>query len=385
MLNRVKKLFKTKYVPYNPKYIELTEKDEQNIEKITSDIKKYIARSDEASGVAYHTRDAHAKGYCALKAEFEILDNLPKEYAQGLYAKPGVHEAVVRYSNGSSRVAADKKLGLAQGLAIKVFDVPGKKLAPGEEDSSNFDFNLINNPVFFCNRIEDYTYISKLFLELPKYADQGAKGKAKLAFNWLTNYGTQLPTKESFKTFKALGSFMAIEPKNTLLYDFHSQGVVRHGDYVAKIRVKPTQASLDHVKRRDLDVESKQEAIRPLILDEIREHDQVYEVQIQLARNSKKQPVEEITTEWKEEDAPFVTVARLTIPKQDVPDDGNFEIMENLSFTPFRCLEENRPIGNLQQSRLKAYEIASKTRHALNNVERREPKNLKETFDKNFF
>ena len=178
---------------------------------------------------------------------------------------------------------------------------------------------------------------------------------------------------------------MAIEPKNTLLYDFHSQGVVRHGDYVAKIRVKPTQASLDHVKRRDLDVESKQEAIRPLILDEIREHDQVYEVQIQLARNSKKQPVEEITTEWKEEDAPFVTVARLTIPKQDVPDDGNFDIMENLSFTPFRCLEENRPIGNLQQARLKAYQIASKTRHALNNVERREPKNLKETFDKNFF
>lgn len=292
---------------------------------------------------------------------------------------------MIRFSNGASRVSPDRKLGLAQGLAIKVFDVPGEKLAPGEEDSTTFDFNLINHPVFFCNRIEDYSYISKLFLELPDYAEKGARGKAKLAFNWLTNSGSRLPSKESFKTFKALGGFTMIEPKNTLLYDFHSQGVVRHGDYMAKIRVTPTEGSAQKVTRRELDVNAKQEAIRPLIIEEIREHDYQFDVQIQLCRNLKKQPIEEITTEWKESDAPFVTVATLTIPCQDVPDDGNFDIMENLSFTPFRCLAENRPIGNLQQSRLKAYQIASETRHRLNDVKRQEPKSIKQTFDKSFF
>ena len=381
----LKKIFKTKYVPYNPEYIQLTAEDERNIRTITDDIKSYIARSDKVSDINYHTRDAHAKGYCALKAKFEILDNIPKEYAQGLYSKSGIHDAVIRFSNGASRVSPDRKLGLAQGLAIKVFDVPGEKLAPGEEDSTTFDFNLINHPVFFCNRIEDYAYISKLFLELPEYAEKGARGRAKLAFNWLTNYGSSLPSKESFKTFKALNGFTMIEPKNTLLYDFHSQGVVRHGDYMAKIRVTPTAASTKKITRRDLDVDAKQEAIRPLIIEEIREHDYQFDVQIQLCRNLKKQPIEEITTEWKESDAPFVTVATLTIPCQDVPDDGNFEIMENLSFTPFRCLAENRPIGNLQQSRLKAYQIASETRHKLNDVKRQEPKSLKQTFDKSFF
>ena len=381
----LKKLFKAKFTPYDAKYIQLTAKDEQNIRTITDDIKSYITRSDKVSDVNYHTRDAHAKGYCALKAKFEILDNIPKEYAQGLYATSGIHDAVIRFSNGASRVSPDRKLGLAQGLAIKVFDVPGEKLAPGEEDSTTFDFNLINHPVFFCNRIEDYAYISKLFLELPDYAEKGARGKAKLAFNWLTNYGSRLPSKESFKTFKALGGFTTIEPKNTLLYDFHSQGVVRHGDYMAKIRVTPTEGSAQKVTRRELDVNAKQEAIRSLIIEEIREHDYQFDVQIQLCRNLKKQPIEEITTEWKESDAPFVTVATLTIPCQDVPDDGNFEIMENLSFTPFRCLAENRPIGNLQQSRLKAYQIASETRHKLNDVKRQEPKSLKQTFDKSFF
>ena len=381
----LKKIFKTKYVPYNPEYIQLTAEDESNIRTITDDIKSYISRSDKVSDINYHTRDAHAKGYCALKAKFEILDNLPKEYAQGFYAQSGIHDAVIRFSNGASRVSPDRKLGLAQGLAIKVFDVPGEKLAPGEEDSTTFDFNLINHPVFFCNRIEDYAYISKLFLELPDYPEKGVRGKAKLAFNWLTNYGSSLPSKESFKTFKALNGFTMIEPKNTLLYDFHSQGVVRHGDYMAKIRVTPTAASTKKITRRDLDVDAKQEAIRPLIVEEIREHDYQFDVQIQLCRNLKKQPIEELTTEWKELDAPFVTVATLTIPCQDVPDDGNFDIMENLSFTPFRCLAENRPIGNLQQSRLKAYQIASQTRHKLNDVKRQEPNSLKETFAKDFF
>lgn len=381
----LKKLFKTKYVPFEAKYIALTVEDERNIKTITDDIKSYIGRSDKASNVDYHTRDAHAKGYCALKAKFEILENIPKEYAQGLYATSGIHDAVIRFSNGASRVSPDRKLGLAQGLAIKVFDVPGKKLAPGEEESTTFDFNLINHPVFFCNKIEDYAYISKLFLELPEYAEKGARGKAKLAFNWLTNYGSRLPTKESFKTFKAVLGFTTIEPKNTLLYDFHSQGVVRHGDYMAKIRVKPTVLSAKKVNRREVDINAREEAIRPLIIEEMREHDYQFDVQIQLCRNLKKQPIEEITTQWKESDAPFVTVATLTIPCQNVPDDGYFDIMENLSFTPFRCLEENRPIGNLQQSRLKAYQIASQTRHKLNDVKRQEPNSLKETFAKDFF
>ncbi|AOY43069.1 MULTISPECIES: catalase family protein [Psychrobacter] len=381
----LKKLFKPKYVPYDPKYIELSAEDEKNIRTITDDIKSYISRSDKASNIDYHTRDAHAKGYCALKAKFEILDDIPKEYAQGLYAKAGIHDAVIRLSNGSSRVFADRKLGFAQGLAIKVFDVPGKKLAPGEEDSTTFDYNFINHPVFFCNRIEEYTYLSRLFLELPKYTEKGAIGKAQLAFNWLTNYGSRLPTKESIKTFKAIGGFTRIEPKNTLLYDFHSQGVVRHGDYMAKIRATPTASSVKKVTRRDVDVDAREEALRPLIVEEIREHDYQFDIQIQLCRNLKKQPIEEITTQWQESDTPFVTVARLTLPCQDVPDDGNFEIMENLSFTPFRCLEENRPIGNLQQSRLKAYQVASETRHKLNDVKRREPKSLKETFAKSFF
>lgn len=42
-------------------------------------------------------------------------------------------------------------------------------------------------------------------------------------------------------------------------------------------------------------------------------------------------PVNDLTKEWSQELSPFRTVAKITIPKQTVPEDGNFEIMENLS------------------------------------------------------
>ncbi|WP_157487196.1 hypothetical protein [Gelidibacter algens] len=43
--------------------------------------------------------------------------------------------------------------------------------------------------------------------------------------------------------------------------------------------------------------------------------------------------IEELTEEWEEEDSPFVTIAKQCIPKQAVPADGHFQVMENLSLT----------------------------------------------------
>lgn len=373
---------KVQYVKYDPNIDMLTPEDEKTMDRIVASIEDFVRESPKINDIDYHARDAHAKGYCALKAEFTILPNLPDEYAQGVYAMPGKHEAVIRYSNGLSRVDVDRNLGLALGLAIKVFDIPGKKLAPGEEDSPNMDFNLINHPVFFCNRIEDYEYISAIFRNITEYMKHGELiGKARVSAVWATRGGHKLPTKQSLKTLKAFNGFTSIKPQNALLYSYFSMGAVRHGDYMAKIRVKPTKASVRKILQRKINRDLHDEAIRLSILDEIRKHDFEYDVQIQLCRNLDDQPINEITDEWKEKDAPFVTVAKLRIPQQKVPDDGNFDIMENLSFTPFRCPEQNRPIGNLQHSRLRAYEAASKLRHKLNGVKREEPRNLAELFD----
>ena len=381
----LKKLFKPKFVKFDEKYTKLTAEEESIIEVISNDIRKEVLKTKGKDKLPYHGRAVHTKGYCALKAKFEVLDNLPAEYAQGVYANPGIHDAVIRFSNAGGLVAPDRRLGVIIGFSFKVFDVEGTKVTPDEPEAPTMDFALVNTPVFFTNQLKDYALLSKLAFAFNGYLADGLVGKAKFGIHWLTKYGKEIPDFEAFKTLNAFRKTVTVKPKNPWMYDYFSQGVVRHGDYMGKIRVTPTKESLAKINHPDLHLFSDNETIRNTLIKEIGEHDYQFDVQIQLCRNLKKQPIEDITKEWKESDAPYVTVARLTVPCQDVPEDGNFEVMEHLSFSVFRALEENRPIGRIQQSRLEAYRTSSKVRHEANQVERKEPTSLKQVFDKTYF
>lgn len=68
----------------------------------------------------------------------------------------------------------------------------------------------------------------------------------------------------------------------------------------------------------------------------------------------------------------------LTVPYQDISDDGNLKTREDLSFTIFRYLEENHTIGVLQHCSLRAYQASSKARQEHNDTKLKEPTNLKE-------
>jgi hypothetical protein len=76
-------------------------------------------------------RDAHAKGYGLARAEVEIVSGLPEPYAQGIYTKPGRHEAVVRFSNGTNHVGDDRFLGPIVGIGLKIFGIEGPTASGG--------------------------------------------------------------------------------------------------------------------------------------------------------------------------------------------------------------------------------------------------------------
>ena len=99
------------FVRYRPEI----EKDDPNFEKylqtVLSDVTHGLEKSVEAEGIGRAVRTAHGKGYGLARGEVEILSNLPSEYAQGIYAHPGRHEAMVRFSNGTAHVGSDAILG----------------------------------------------------------------------------------------------------------------------------------------------------------------------------------------------------------------------------------------------------------------------------------
>lgn len=372
-------------VPYSPEVERTDPHFDEALRKVVETTKDYIAGSVKAEGINRAVRDAHAKGYGLVRGEVEILAGIPAAYAQGIYATPGRHEALIRFSSGSPHIAPDARLGSAVGMGLKLFGIAGPTLLEDEPDSGTFDYNLINHPVFFVNTVEHYVFVDPLFLEASKApADETpAMARARfhqLLYDYLTGRGTLSPEEWLWEELFAYLSMRNLPSINLLLQTYWSMGAVRHGDYIAKVRVKPVQAHADQVVRRDIDRTSAAEVFRPALAAELRERPYAFDLQIQLCADLDRMPVEDLTVEWPTELSPFVTVARLNLPRQDIGGDQNLVRMDALSFTPWRCTAAHRPLGNIQLARKEVYRQSSILRHRLNHQERREPRNLAEIF-----
>ncbi|HUS12747.1 MAG TPA: hypothetical protein VMZ30_19920 [Pyrinomonadaceae bacterium] len=95
-----------KFVRYSPD-VEHVEPDfERTLQTVLDSMKQHMRGSLESEGIGRVVRDAHAKGYGLARGEFEIPGGMPDEYAQGIYAKPGRHEGMIRFSNGTNHPKA---------------------------------------------------------------------------------------------------------------------------------------------------------------------------------------------------------------------------------------------------------------------------------------
>ena len=70
-----------------------------------------MRESPVAEGSGRAVRGAHAKTHGVVKAEVQILRSVPPAYAQGIYATPGRHGALIRFSSASNHLGADATLG----------------------------------------------------------------------------------------------------------------------------------------------------------------------------------------------------------------------------------------------------------------------------------
>ena len=361
------------FVKYTPDIEAADPGFDENLGIVIRRTEQYIARSVTTEGTGRAVRDAHAKGYGLVRGEVEILDQLPAEYAQGIYATPGRHDALIRFSNGSPHAGADARLGGATGLALKIFDIAGPTLLEDEADTRTFDYANINAPVFFCNTVEDYLFIQQLFVEAPAYFAQGTAGLHRFYTDFLTGKGTLDQDHWAWDELLAFLRVLQSRPVNLLLSTYWTMGAVRHGDYIAKVRFAPVPAFADRVVRRALDLMSAPEVYRPALVEELQARPYEFDIQVQLCADLAQMPVENVTVEWPEQLSPFVTVAKLRLPQQDISGGDNLEKMDALSFTPWRVTAAHAPLGNTMRMRKEVYRHSSILRHELNRQPRMEP------------
>jgi hypothetical protein len=359
---------------------------EQSLQTVLGIVRRHMERSFKAEGIGRVVRDAHAKGYGLARGEVEILSGLPAAYAQGIYARPGRHEAMVRFSNGTSHTGADRFLGAICGIGLKIFGIEGTTLLEDEPDSHTFDYAMINHPVFFVNTVEHYEFVEDLFAPIgtvPPPNETREEKRAKMyrfLHDWVTGKGTLPPEEWAWNELGAFLQLVQIKYINLLLSTYWTMGAVRHGDHVAKVRVAPVQELADRVVRRTLDPSADEQVFRPALVAELRERPYEFDVQVQLCTDLDQMPVEDTTVRWPEALSPFVTVAKLRLPQQDIGGEDNLARMDATSMSPWRVTEEHRPLGNIMRVRKQVYRQSSTMRHQVNHQVRKEPGSLAEVF-----
>jgi hypothetical protein len=292
-------------------------------------------------------RDAHPKTHGLVKARFEVLDGLPPEYRHGIFATPKTYDALVRFSASGTEVISDA-VKQAHGVAIKVLGVPGPKVLEDERDATTQDFVMINYPTFLSRTVADYAAFHSA-----RVAGLGA---------------TEVFLAMNPEVLKAIEGLNGSPMWNPLQSRYWSQTPYRLGPGAMKFSARPVTAPARPAK-----VEPSLDYLRDAMVREIGERDVEFEFLVQLQRDPATMPVEDALVEWKESDSPFVKVATLRIPRQDLSSGVDLRVAENLSFTPWHALPEQAPLGGINRTRKVAYQAISKARHEQNGVPRVEP------------
>jgi hypothetical protein len=135
-----------------------------------------------------------------------------------------------------------------------MFDIPGPKLMDEEPDATTFDLVLKNTPIFIANTARHYLFIEEVANDAPRYLARGMLGLHQLLSDFLTGKGTLQQPDWAWDELLAFLRALVNPARHPLLSAYWSMGAMRHGEYIAKIRVAPAPHNAQRVLQADIDL-----------------------------------------------------------------------------------------------------------------------------------
>jgi len=287
------------------------------------------------------TRDAHPKHHGLVRATVTIAGDVPDALRHGLFSVPRTYKAYIRFSNGRPTPTLPPDAAPdVRGMAIKLFGVEGPKETADEKHTH--DFILASHPVFFVPDV--FGYVD--FVQLPTLGE-----KLRL-FPELA---------KSFRTFE-----------NPLTIRYFSQTPYALGPHVVKYVARP----IDPAELPPVILTPEQMAarsphyLREAMASHLSTRPATLAFCVQLPHDAAAQQIDDSTRHWESEP---VQVATITIEPQDFRKPAQDGLAETISFNPWHCLPEHRPLGTVNLARRRVYREASILRHANRAVPVREP------------
>jgi hypothetical protein len=310
-------------------------------------------------------RSVHAKSHGLLRGELTVLDGLPPILAQGLFAKPGRYDAVMRFSTIPGDIL-DDSVSTPRGLAVKLIGVDGARL-PGSEGDTTQDFVMINGPAFGAPTPQKFLGLLKLIAATTDRAPELKKVLSSVA----------RVTEAVIEAFGGKSGAVILlgghKETNILGETFYSQTPFLYGDYIAKFSLAPL-GGLALLTDKPIDAKADPNALR----NAVRQHFAVmggeWELRVQLCTDLASMPIEDASVVWPEDKSPYVPVARLRAAPQDTWSDAYIaEIDDGMAFSTWHGLAAHRPLGAVNRARQATYASSAKFRGSHNGCPMHEP------------
>ncbi|KAK3671068.1 hypothetical protein LTR78_009029 [Recurvomyces mirabilis] len=291
-------------------------------------------------------RGTHLKTQGCVMGRFTVKNDLPPHLAQGMFAKPGSYDCIMRYSSLTPKLLSDN-LSAPRGIGMKIFGVPGEKLWGEDKQTQDWTFN--NYPVLEL-RDPKTTYdiadsLERNWNDLPTFAkEQSERVDADVA-----TLGGQLPRQH-----------MVAMPQ-------YSQSAYRHGDYVAKYGVFPLSEEQKNIMNVNVKEDDPINILSQHTRDFHMKNKVTYTFGAQMLQDLNEQPVDDIGVEWDEKKYPFEPIATIEFEPQDswLPE---FRVWwdDRITCNSWHGLKTHQPLGSTNRMRRVVYAESRKLRLSVN-------------------
>ena len=314
-------------------------------------IDQFTAQMRALWTAGYFERGGNTKTHGIVRADFVVRDDLPEHMRHGIFAEPKTYRAWVRFSGPGPYVTPDIDDVGFMSMSIKLVGVPGPKLM--EDERHTQDFLGVSTPTFVTPdtranvRLQYWSYRNaQIFYFLDPRDSHVLDSIMQLL--WTKTQRSPLEGDYFSCVPYLLGEGQAMQ------YAFLSR--------------RKERSRVPRLPRRPPD-----NYLREAMAKTLAQEDVEFDIVLQVQTDPHKMPIENNAVLWPTSVSPRVPAAVLRIPKQTFDSPGQLDFARVLTYNPWHCIAEHRPLGNQSRARKRMYSELARLRQQMNQVEHYEP------------
>ena len=296
-------------------------------------------------------RGGNTKTHGIVRGEFIVHQDLPPALRHGIYAEPKTYRAWVRFSGPGPYITPDIEDVGFMSISIKLMGVPGPKL------------------------MDDEKFTQDMFgVSTPTFVTPDTKANAQLQIESVKN--AQIFYFLNFRRPHVLDLIMQslwIKTQSSPLEApyFSCVPYLLGEGQAMQYSIWPKSRQKTRIPR--LPFRPPDDYLREAMIASLAKGDVELDVRLQLQTDPHLMPIENNAVLWPERLSPRVSAATLRLPRQKFDSLSQMEFAKRLSYNPWHCLPEHRPLGNQSRARHRMYSELSRLRQRMNAVSHYEP------------